>query len=252
MSDEKRDDVLLKVDHLSMYFGRGAFQKKAVNDVSFEVRKGEVFGLVGESGCGKTTTGRTIIKLYDATSGSVYFDGKRIVAGIGSYKDEIKELRKKKRELKNGNDGKAAEKIAEYDKRIAELNEEIRKAKYDHKHCDDVFRAEEKKRITEEYEAKIADLEAKIADLESQLAEKAANDSAISQALIVAQRSADEVVAKARTEASNIIKDADEEADRIIILDNGKIADVGSHAELLARSEIYREIYESQKKGVTE
>ena len=159
MSDEKRDDVLLKVDHLSMFFGRGAFQKKAVNDVSFEVRKGEVFGLVGESGCGKTTTGRTIIKLYDATSGSVYFDGKRIVAGIGSYKDEIKELRKKKRELKNGNDGKAAEKIAEYDKRIAELNEEIRKAKYDHKHCDDVFRAEEKKRITEEYEAKIAETE---------------------------------------------------------------------------------------------
>ena len=159
MSDEKRDDVLLKVDHLSMYFGRGAFQKKAVNDVSFEVRKGEVFGLVGESGCGKTTTGRTIIKLYDATSGSVYFDGKRIVAGIGSYKDEIKELRKKKRELKNGNDGKAAEMIAECDKRIAELNEEIRKAKYDHKHCDDVFRAEEKKRITEEYEAKIAETE---------------------------------------------------------------------------------------------
>ncbi|MBR6019935.1 MAG: ATP-binding cassette domain-containing protein [Lachnospiraceae bacterium] len=49
--------------------------------------------------------------------------------------------------------------IAECDKRIAELNEEIRKAKYDHKHCDDVFRAEEKKRITEEYEAKIAETE---------------------------------------------------------------------------------------------
>ena len=152
MSEVKTGDVLLKVENLSMYFGKGNMVKKAVNDVSFEVRKGEVFGLVGESGCGKTTTGRTIIKLYDATSGSVYFDGKRIVAGIGSYKDEIKELRKKKRELKNGNDGKAAEMIAECDKRIAELNEEIRKAKYDHKHCDDVFRAEEKKRITEEYE----------------------------------------------------------------------------------------------------
>ena len=67
-----------------------------------------------------------------------------------------------------------------------------------------------------EFEAKAAEYEARIADLEAQLAEKAANDSAISQALIVAQRSADEVVANARTEASNIIKDADEEADRII------------------------------------
>ena len=67
-----------------------------------------------------------------------------------------------------------------------------------------------------EFEAKAAEYEACIADLEAQLAEKAANDSAISQALIVAQRSADEVVANARTEASNIIKDADEEADRII------------------------------------
>ena len=64
--------------------------------------------------------------------------------------------------------------------------------------------------------ADTAKLEAKIAELEAALEEKSANDSAISQALIVAQRSADDVLANARTEASNIIKDADEEADRII------------------------------------
>ena len=64
--------------------------------------------------------------------------------------------------------------------------------------------------------AVIAAFQAQIADLEAQLKEKNANDSAISQALIVAQRSADEVLANARTEASNIIKDADEEADRIV------------------------------------
>ncbi|MBQ9043254.1 MAG: DivIVA domain-containing protein [Eggerthellaceae bacterium] len=64
--------------------------------------------------------------------------------------------------------------------------------------------------------AEVAGLQARIAELESQLSEKSANDNAISQALIVAQRSADEVLANARTEASNIIKDADEEADRII------------------------------------
>ena len=82
---EKKGDVLLRVENLCQYFGR----TKAVDDVSFEVYKGEVFGLVGESGCGKTTTGRSIIKLYDITSGSIYFKGRRIAAGIKSYKDEI-------------------------------------------------------------------------------------------------------------------------------------------------------------------
>ena len=59
-------EPLLRVEHLCQYFG----PNKAVDDVSFEIQKGEVFGLVGESGCGKTTTGRSIIKLYDITSGS--------------------------------------------------------------------------------------------------------------------------------------------------------------------------------------
>ena len=67
-----------------------------------------------------------------------------------------------------------------------------------------------------EQAARIAELEAQVANLENQLSEKTANDSAISQALIVAQRSADEILANARGEASNIIKDADEEAGRIV------------------------------------
>ena len=67
-------EVLLRVENLCQYFGG----VKAVDDVSFDVKKGEVFGLVGESGCGKTTTGRSIIKIYDITSGSIYFKGQRI------------------------------------------------------------------------------------------------------------------------------------------------------------------------------
>ena len=74
-------DVLLRVEHLCQYFRSGENVTKAVDDVSFFVKKGEVFGLVGESGCGKTTTGRTIINLYDPTSGDVYFDGLRISSG---------------------------------------------------------------------------------------------------------------------------------------------------------------------------
>ena len=59
MGDEKKE-VLLKVDHLTQCFKMGHNEFKAVDDVSFEVYKGEVFGLVGESGCGKTTTGRSM------------------------------------------------------------------------------------------------------------------------------------------------------------------------------------------------
>ena len=71
--------VELSVRHLKQFFkfghGKSAFKTKAVHDVSFDIMKGECFGLVGESGCGKTTTGRSLIRLYDITSGSVYFEG---------------------------------------------------------------------------------------------------------------------------------------------------------------------------------
>ena len=67
------NENILEVQHLKQYFGKNDF--KAVDDVSFSLKKGEVLGIVGESGCGKTTTGRSIIKLFPATSGNVYFKG---------------------------------------------------------------------------------------------------------------------------------------------------------------------------------
>ena len=88
------DEVLLKVEHLCQYFRMGRKDLRAVDDVSFEIKKGEVFGLVGESGCGKTTTGRSIIKLYDITSGNIYFKGERVGAGTRSYKNAISQTRK--------------------------------------------------------------------------------------------------------------------------------------------------------------
>ena len=79
MAEEK---YLLEVKNLCRHFTSGKGKKKltvkAVDDVSFGVRPAETFGLVGESGCGKTTTGRTIIRLYDPTDGEVYFDGRKI------------------------------------------------------------------------------------------------------------------------------------------------------------------------------
>jgi oligopeptide transport system ATP-binding protein len=92
MSDEK----ILEVKHLKQYFGKEDF--KAVDDISFDIKKGEVFGLVGESGCGKTTTGRSIIKLYNITSGEVIFKGKRINVGSRSYEEAVANEKKASKE----------------------------------------------------------------------------------------------------------------------------------------------------------
>lgn len=69
------DKVLLEVQNLKKYFHVSGGILKAVDNISFQIKKGETLGLVGESGCGKSTTGRTIIGLYEATDGKIIFDG---------------------------------------------------------------------------------------------------------------------------------------------------------------------------------
>ena len=126
---ENKNEVLLEVRNLCQYFKIN----KAVDDVSFAVKKGEVFGLVGESGCGKTTTGRSIIRLYDITSGDVYFKGTRIAAGTKSYKDAIANAKAEIKALKAS--GASADEIAEKTKFIADQKAAMASAIYDHKHC---------------------------------------------------------------------------------------------------------------------
>jgi len=80
------EDVVLKVEGLEQHFRSGFGKKKvivkAVDGISFEIKKGETFGLVGESGCGKTTTGRSVIRLYKPSGGKVWFNGELISGNL--------------------------------------------------------------------------------------------------------------------------------------------------------------------------
>ena len=95
----KIGEPLLQVDDLKMYFPiyRGVFQRKvgdvrAVDGISFDVKRGETLGLVGESGCGKSTTGRAILQLYKPTAGEVVFDGVDLIHLKG---EELRQMRRK-------------------------------------------------------------------------------------------------------------------------------------------------------------
>ena len=95
MNGNDQNRPLIEVKHLKEYFdiNMGMFRTKplkAVDDVSFSINKGETLGLVGESGCGKTTVGRTILHLYKPTAGEVWYDGKKL-----ETKEDIQQFRTK-------------------------------------------------------------------------------------------------------------------------------------------------------------
>ena len=168
------DDVLLRVEHMKQYFRSGSFISKAVDDVSFTIRKGEVFGLVGESGCGKTTTGRTIINLYDPTDGDVYFHGLRISStmnGLPTYrrqrradmKEAIRVLNNTLKEEGSRHPETKETLAAETKRKIAEekaaCREDIRRAEIhalesdaEKSRCVTLYRAQRKAALTAAYE----------------------------------------------------------------------------------------------------
>lgn len=143
IKDRTNEQPVLSLKNLKMYFksghGKNKLVVKAVDNVSFDIYKGEVFGLVGESGCGKTTTGRTIIKLYQPTDGEIWFLGELIGAGTLGNKENIKKIKNtakiKIRDLnsdlkENAND---PTKVQEIKKQIQEVKEEKQKLIIDQK-----------------------------------------------------------------------------------------------------------------------
>ena len=157
--DNNNKEVLLSVQHLEQFFKMGKEQLKAVNDVSFDIYKGEVFGLVGESGCGKTTTGRSIIRLYDITGGSVYFKGQRIAAGTRSYRQAIEDEKKALKEdlAKITTDADKQARKQQSEKLINEMKQQIASAKNDHKNCNKLYSEKMVKEIEDKYEKLLAE-----------------------------------------------------------------------------------------------
>ena len=148
-----KDNIILSVNHLKQYFffgsGPNRYKLKAVHDVSFQIKEGECFGIVGESGCGKTTTGRSIIRLYHITSGSIYYKGVRIGAGSRWNEKEIKytkirynaKVKELKAKLKNGEITKdsfdqSVEALKNFKNNVVRVQtEKIRQIKHDDKHA---------------------------------------------------------------------------------------------------------------------
>jgi oligopeptide transport system ATP-binding protein len=129
MADNR--ETILRVEGLKQYFksgfGKNKIVVKAVDDVSFEIKKGEVFSLVGESGCGKTTTGRTIIKLYKSSGGEVYFHNTRVLSDVKAAKKRYRHsVRALKQELKLGNLTQKA-----YNEKLLLEKQALKKAKRD-------------------------------------------------------------------------------------------------------------------------
>ena len=158
---EEEKNALLRVSHLKQYFRSGSYINKAVDDISFYVKKGEVFGLVGESGCGKTTTGRTIINLYDPTEGDVYFEGVRISSNLNGYPVLRRSLRNEYRQACKT--AKTNEEKLELKKKLkqqlsdAETNamlSQIEKSKATH-----YYRENRKAKLTEEFERESKELQ---------------------------------------------------------------------------------------------
>lgn len=178
---------------------------KAVDDVSFEIKKGEVFGLVGESGCGKTTIGRAIIKLYEPTGGNVWFNGQRISAGIqgirqvekverqnsrtyiqqltAKMKDDIQQHPENKASIEQHTQQLISAEKSRLSSYLKELQEQVESAKADAKNSNAAYRSQQVALIEKEHAEAIK-------ALEDELSHSSGSDVEKVQAKMIAEESA--------------------------------------------------------------
>ena len=144
-------ETLLKVEHLCQYFKMDGGELKAVDDVNFEIKKGEVFGLVGESGCGKTTTGRSILKLYNITGGNVFFKGIRIAAGKRGYENAIAKAKADYKAAVKEHPDQEAQLKAAMEKTVSEQKEAMKLAMEEQKNCDKEYAKQQTAAVKAKY-----------------------------------------------------------------------------------------------------
>ena len=253
---ENMNKPLLEVKDLKQYFNisMGAFKSKplkAVDGVSFSINKGETLGLVGESGCGKTTVGRTVLHLYKPTAGEIWYNGKQIVT-----KQDIQEFRKKATMVFQDpysslnprmtvadiigeplDVHKLCADKAERQERILELMGHVglnseHASRYAHE-----FSGGQRQRLTIA-RALIKRSPILILD-DSASALDYATEAKLRRAIAGLEHSPTVVIVSQR--ASSMLH-----ADKIVVLDDGNMVGVGTHAELLENCEVYRDIYRSQ------
>ena len=259
MSEENMVEPILKVEDLKVHFhaGGGLFSKKkvvkAVDGVSFEIMPGETFGLVGESGCGKSTTGRAIVKIYNPTSGKIYYKGEDITHIKGK---ELKDFRQNVQmifqdpyaslnarmtvrdiiaePLKAHHVCKSKQEVDE--KVFAMLNRVGLTAEHAGRYAHE-FSGGQRQRLTIA-RALVPHPQVLILD-DSSSALDFATDAALRKALKEQTHGMTVFIVSQRASAV-------QRADRILVLDDGNLVGSGTHANLLKTCDVYREICLSQ------